>query len=367
MDLSLVAQAARRVGAVADARPAIERLAINTRLLLPLLAPQAGVASTELARDLRAAVAGRDSVILVLPPTGTQSAAAARLEIGNKLFLIPPALRDALLASLGNTPGSIAAATAASTAASTAPALPAATATAATLAVSANPAADAGRAWAVAATTTASAAVLLSGSGAPRAVARSRDDGPAATVRFTQPLFEPVSQPRPTQALADSLRHNVERSGLFLESHIARWAQGGRDTAEMRAEALRVLATSATHGSEVAAQRVAAQVALLQEGAMTLRGPAWPGQDLTLVLEREATAHDASLAEPVFCARLSLDMPQLGPVDVELRLSGAAISAKVSSQHAAQLAPALSELADRLHAQGMLPVLLQSVPATEVH
>lgn len=363
MDLSLVAQAARRVGAVADARPAIERLAINTRLLLPLLAPQAGVASTELARDLRAAVAGRDSVILVLPPTGTQSAAAARLEIGTKLFLIPPALRDALLASLGNT----LAATAASSAASTAPALPAATATAAALAASANPAADAGRAWAVAATTTASAAVLLSGSGAPRAVARARDDGPAPTVRFTQPLFEPVSQPRPMQALADSLRHNVERSGLFLESHIARWAQGGGDTAEMRAEALRVLATSATHGSEVAAQRVAAQVALLQEGAMTLRGPAWPGQDLKLVLEREATAHDAGSAEPVFCARLSLDMPQLGPVDIELRLSGAAITAKVSSQHAAQLAPALSELADRLHSQGMLPVLLQSVPAAEVH
>ncbi len=363
MDLSLVANATRRVGAAAELRPAIERLAINTRLLLPLLAPQASGASTELARDLRTAVAGRDSVVLVLPPTATQSAAAARLEIGNKLFLIPPALRDALLAALGNAP----APTAAATATSTAPALPAAPATAAALAASANPAADAGRAWAVAATTTASAAVLLSGSGAPRAVQRARDDGPAPTVRFTQPLFEPVNQPRPVQALADTLRHNVERSGLFLESHIARWAQGGHDTAEMRAEALRVLATSATHGGEVAAQRLAAQVALLQEGALTLRGPAWPGQDLTLVLEREANAGEAPAAEPVFCARLALDMPQLGPVEVELRLSGAAISAKVSSQHAAHLAPALSELAERLHAHGMLPVLLQSVPAAEVH
>jgi hypothetical protein len=359
MDLSLVANATRRVGAAAELRPAIERLAINTRLLLPLLAPQAGGASTELARDLRAAVAGRDSVVLVLPPTAAQSAAAARLEIGNKLFLIPPALRDALLAALGNAPG-----TPAATTRPTAPATPTALAA---LATNAQPAADAGRAWAVAATTTASAAVLLSGSGATRAVQRARDDGPAPTVRFTQPLFEPVNQPRPIQALADTLRHNVERSGLFLESHIARWAQGGHDTAEMRAEALRVLATSANLGGEMTAQRVAAQVAVMQEGALTLRGPAWPGQELSLVLEREANAGEPTAAEPVFCARLMLDMPNLGPVEVELRLSGAAISAKVSSQRADHLAPALSELADRLHAQGMLPVLLQSVPATEVH
>lgn len=363
MDLSLIANATRRVGAAVEVRPAVERLAINTRLLLPLLAPQAAGASTELARDLRTALAGRDSAVLVLPLTAAQSTAAARLEIGNKLFLIPPALRDALLAALGRSaaPTTNAPNTASTTAPAAAPPSIAAT--------PANPvlAADAGRAWAVAATTTAAAAVLVSGSGAPRAMHRARDDGPSPTVRFTQPLFEPVSQPRPVQALADTLRHNVERSGLFLESHIARWAQGGRDVAEIRAEAVRALAGGANYGGEAAAQRVAAQMALLQDGALVLRGPAWAGQDVTLALEREAGGSEAAAAEPVFCARLSLDMPQLGPVDVELRLSGSAISAKVSSRHAQELAPALSELADRLHAQGMLPVLLQSVPAEEVH
>jgi hypothetical protein len=290
--------------------------------------------------------------MLLLPPAASQS--AARIEVGGRQFALPAALRDALLAALGGQ---------ASAAAASAP-------SPASAASSAAAAADATRAWAVAAQTTAAAAVTAAGSGAPRAVQRARDDAPPPALRFTPPLFEPVAALRPIEAAAERLRHHVERSGLFFESHVAQWARGERSDQELRAE----LRTDALRLSPAAAgesaQRVAAQVALLQDDQMRFEGTAWPGQPMTLTVRREqdtAAEGGSDGPGPVFSAELCFDLPNLGPVEVRLRLAGGAISAQVASNDAQKLAPALSDLAEQLAARGLRPVMLQSLPAEELH
>jgi hypothetical protein len=353
MDLGQLAGVTSRVSAGIDVRAGGDRIALSTRLLLPLLNP-GGSASTELANDLRAAVAGREAVTLILPATAGQ---AARLEVGARTFLLPPALRDALLAAVAPSDGAPRPAAAVANAS-----LPNASApTAATLT-------DAARAWAVAAQTTAAAAGVVSGSGAPRSVQRARDDAPAPTVRFQQPLFEPVNATAPIAATSERMRHAVERSGVFFESHVAQWASGVRDAAELRSEAVRMLPGGS---GDLSAQRVAAQVALLQEGVLRLEGPAWPGQPLSLAIQRDDAAPESAAAgtsEPVFVARLALDLPHLGPIEVAVRLAGRAVSATVHSDHGAALAPALAELAAQFDACGLRPVMLRSVPAdAEVH
>ncbi|MDZ7654055.1 MAG: hypothetical protein U5L03_16650 [Burkholderiaceae bacterium] len=347
MDLGLVAQSVSRIGAAADARAASDRVNVNVRLLLPLLQSTTAGLSTELSRDLRAALAGRDAVRLVLPLAASPGAVPARLEVGTRQFALPVGLRDALLATLGSAGREAAS--------SAAPAAMPPTPAAAT-------AADSARAWAVAAQTTAAAAVVVSGTGLSRLVHRTRDDRPAPTVQFNQPLLEPVGQVRAVQAAAERLRHNVERSGLFFEAHVAQWAQGARDTAEMRAEALRLLPAAA----ESAAQRVAAQVAVLQDAVLSLLGPVWPGQSAALVVEREAPAGAEATGEPVFSARLALALPALGAVQIHLRLAGHAVTAAVSAPRTEPFAAGLADLAAQLRAHGLEPVGLHADVTADV-
>ena len=349
MDLGLVAQSVSRVGAAADTRAAGDRVNVNVRLLLPLLQSTTAGLSTELSRDLRAALAGRDAVRLVLPPAASPGSVPARLEVGTRQFPLPVGLRDALLAALGSA-GREAASAAAP--AATPPTPAAATA------------ADSARAWAVAAQTTAAAAVAVSGSGLSRLVHRARDDRPAPIVQFNQPLLEPVGEVRAVQAAAERLRHNVERSGLFFEAHVAQWAQGARDTADMRAEALRLLPAGAA--AETAAQRVAAQVAVLQDAVLSLHGPVWPGQSAALVVEREAPAGTEATSEPVFSARLALALPALGAVQIHLRLAGDAVTAAVSAPRTEPFAAGFTDLAAQLRAHGLEPVGLHADVAADV-
>jgi hypothetical protein len=181
-------------------------------------------------------------------------------------------------------------------------------------------------------------------------------------VRFTQPLMEPVNEVRSIEPAAERLRHQVERSGLFFESHVEQWARGARDLSEMRAETLRLAAPIEGAATETLAQRVAAQVALLQDGQFALRGPAWPGQEAMLTIEREAVpAQEQPAVEPVLVTQLALDLPILGPLHVRLRLSGGAVSATVTSEDASLTAPALDDLADRLRRHGLTPVSMQAI------
>jgi hypothetical protein len=416
MDLTAVANAALRVGAT-DARAGAERIALSPRLLLPLLQGQAlgNAALAELARDVRAQlVRGESAVTLVLPPGAAGDAQPARIDLGTRQVVIPAALRDALLAQLAG------AATSTSTSAPASMSAAAATLAATGAAATTLVADEAARAWVVSAQTQAATTQLLAGQTtgqtasqsvaqtaaqtaasnaqaaisagaarellralAPRATSATRDQAMTA-VGFDQPVVDaallettPVAAIR---AIGQRLQQQLERSGLFFESHIAQWTRGVRTNDELRAELVQINRAGAP-ASEAGAQRVSAQLAALEHGTLALSGPAWPGQSMQLVIERErprrdigddhAGAADASAGmPPVFNATLALQLPHLGRVQVDLRLAGKAVATMLRTEQsgqadAGQMAADLEQLAEQFRARGLTPVAAHALPFEE--
>jgi len=347
MDLGTIAAVVRRVGTAGDARAGVERIALNLRAMIPLLEGQGRLAAapSQLVADLRTIAAAGDEAILVLPP----GAGAARIDAGMRQLTIPATLRDALLALIGT------------------PAAARATQLAAPSQIAAPPAsiepAAAARAWAVSAQASAAAAVALAGSGTARAVGRSVEgDRTPAPVRFTQPLIGAPEPTAPVRAVAERLRSTLERSGLFFESHLAQWTRGERSDDAIARELLQI---RPAEGSVAPAARVAAQLQALQEQAVVLHGPAWPGQPATIEIARERAGAERPAADDgastVFNATLTLDLPRLGKVVARLRLSGDTIAATFESARADALSAALPEFRAGLEAHGLTPVLLQAV------
>ncbi|MFY7948628.1 MAG: flagellar hook-length control protein FliK [Gemmatimonas sp.] len=139
----------------------------------------------------------------------------------------------------------------------------------------------------------------------------------------------------------------------------------GRVLTAPREELLQVQGGAASLApGEAAAQRVAAQLAVLQHQGLALQGPAWPGQTLRLTIEREPAPRDAPVgAPPVFTAHLQLDLPQLGRVEVRLRLAGDAIATTLGGAGAAGLVEELPALIEALRARGLTPVATQVLSA----
>ncbi|MEW5880060.1 MAG: flagellar hook-length control protein FliK [Pseudomonadota bacterium] len=351
MDLGTIAAVARRVGPTGDVRAGVERIALNLRALLPLLEGQGRLATapSQLVADLRSIAAAGDEAILVLPA----GAGAARIDAGMRQLAIPATLRDALLALIGTPAADQVRARAVPPAPQSQVAAPAASVEAAAAA----------RAWAVSAQASAAAAVALAGSGTARAVGRSIEgDRAPAPVSFAQPLIAAPEPAAPVRAIAERLRSALERSGLFFESHLAQWAQGERPDEAIAQELLQI---RPAEGQVAPAARIAAQLQALQQQAVVLHGPAWPGQPVTIEIARErgGTEHPAADddAPVVFNATLALDLPRLGKVVARLRLSGETIAATFESARVESLAAALPEFRAGLEAHGLTPVLLQAV------
>jgi hypothetical protein len=368
MDLGTIANAARpaRSAGTLDARAGAERIALSPRLLLPMLQGQAlgNPALAELARDVRAQlVSGERAVTLVLPLGAASDAQPARIDVGARQVTIPAALRDALLAQLGR-PAS----------ASAASPLPAAAASAGLVADD-----EAARAWVVSTQTHAAASQLLAGQAAainagaarelvralaPRASAATRDQA-MPSVGYDQPVVDSaLLEAAPVTAIGaikQRVQQQFERSGMFFESHLAQWASGVRSSDELRAELVQLNRSGQTSG-EPNAQRVAAQLAVLEQQAVTLAGPAWAGQPMHMTIEREARSPDAPAdMPPVFSATLALDLPRLGRVEVELRLAGKAVATTVRSDDTAFRAD-LPALIEQLQARGLTPVAAHAAP-----
>ncbi len=344
MDLGTIAALARRVGPANDVRAGAERIVVNLRALLPQLEGQGRLAQapSQLVADLRALAAAGKEAILVLPP----GAGAARIDVGLRQLAIPATLRDALLALLGRP----------AAAQPPAPAAP----LPGTAPAASNEAAAAARAWAVSAQASAAAAVALAGSGAARAHGRAFEgDRAPAPVAFARPLLPAPEPTAPVRAIAERLRSTLERSGLFFESHLAQWTRGERADESIAQELLQL---RAAEGQVAPAARVATQLQALQQQAVVLHGPAWPGQAATIEIGRErphspqAAADEA--AATVFNATLTLDLPRLGRLVARVRLAGETIAATFESARHDALTAALPEFRASLEAHGLTPVLL---------
>lgn len=187
-----------------------------------------------------------------------------------------------------------------------------------------------------------------------------------------QPLQATAGPPSPA-ALAAALRQGISESGMFYESHLARWSTGKLDTEVLLREpqARQSLAqtsgqttqntpapqSSAATDSSVAARSTAAtaqaavgaradvipdrllpvmhqQLDALATQNYTWLGQAWPGQAMALEIEDpqddggEATAEDTP-----WKTTLRLSLPTLGGVEARIALDASGIRIKLSADN----------------------------------
>ena len=337
MDLTAIVNAARRLPE-GELRAPGDRIAVGVRLLAALV--ESVGATPELARELRARPAAETLDVIV--PAGSGQ---ARIDLGQRQIAIPAALRDAVLSALERMahsarPPDVPHAVAAPAAATVDP-----SATVRMIAASLQ---------------TAAAAAARSDEftrALPRTPAgRARALDPAPHAAFDRPLLQ---TPADAASGAARLQAAVERSGLFIESHLAAAARGDARAADLTAGDLRPLASVPT-------ARTSAQLDVLAREALLLHGPAWAGQSATIELARErSTDADAHRAEGdsdtgAFSARLSFDLPCLGPLQVRLRLSGAAVAVAVAGEDRTLIERELPQLAAQFESRGLRPVALQS-------
>ena len=196
--------------------------------------------------------------------------------------------------------------------------------------------------------------------------------------------------------LSRMLQQGLRESGLFYESHLARWfggdyrlddvlrepqgrlsprlPQGGVPVNEFAMgstrsglaeimEALFKKAGSSMAHAGIADQRslgiVGEQLSTLQSGQMMFRGDLFPGQPMEwAVAEREAQRDESGGRERSWETSVTITLPRLGPVTATLTLDGTRLAVKVKAENdttVAALEEGRARLVEQLEGAGLTP------------
>ena len=192
----------------------------------------------------------------------------------------------------------------------------------------------------------------------------------------TPPMPPAIEAPAPLVAtartgaveLARGLAQSVAESGLFYESHLARWARRdypatalGREPQASWTAASQSRPSMAgdvpTLVSEAAAGLVTRQLDALDTRALVWIGELWPGQRASVAFEEDdrRTHEDVEAGDDVAAVawrtRIVLELPSLGRVEATLALRGSGLDLTLeaaSAQARTRLAHAQSALASSL-------------------
>jgi hypothetical protein len=209
--------------------------------------------------------------------------------------------------------------------------------------------------------------------------ALGQGDSAAATAGapvFGKPPLLGDGAPEPTR-LAAGLAQAVNRSGVFYESHVKSWAEGQfsldnlqQEPQARMAEAMRnssnALALASTDQSDTTlsgnrvlssslapqlGQLVQRQLDTLENRAVFVQVMAWPNQQVTLQIQQDQVEErnaQEQADDRAWTSRLTLDMPQLGSVNVNVRLVNGTVqvdfrphddsTSELIREHAARLA-----------------------------
>ena len=152
--------------------------------------------------------------------------------------------------------------------------------------------------------------------------------GQAALLPDVQAATQEVLAPQ----LANQLQQALERSGLFYESHLRQWANGERSLAQIRQEPQNQTDSAQASGLPASAQ-VPLQLDTLEQRHFAWQGEFWPGQPLQWEVSKDRRG--SGPAEPGAAAWntvLKLELPELGPVDVRIRLQGQRVQLQVRAE-----------------------------------
>lgn len=131
------------------------------------------------------------------------------------------------------------------------------------------------------------------------------------------------SPPADTAAFAESLRTALARSGLFYESHQARWVAGELGLDELVREPQATLGPTgdAVHPESVGIVRQ--QLEALETRQVVWNGPIWPDQTLEWRIEEESRECEADgETAPPWKTSLRLTLPRLGEITAQLGVTG---------------------------------------------
>lgn len=222
---------------------------------------------------------------------------------------------------------------------------------------------------------------------------------PQSTIGILRTLLS--SPPTDASQVGRMLQQGLRESGLFYESHLARWFGGeyrlddilrepqgklsprlshaveqqpGLPADELARASLKTgsaeimeaifkKAGSGMHHEGLADQRalpvISEQLSTLQNGQHVFRGDLFPGQPMQWsVAERDARRNSSGERERTWETSVDINLPRLGPINVRLALDGIRISLDVqagNSSVVSQLDAGRMRLADQLEAAGLIP------------
>ncbi|MCC6532567.1 MAG: flagellar hook-length control protein FliK [Burkholderiales bacterium] len=262
-------------------------------------------------------------------------------------------------------------------------------------------------------TMTSAAAAAAAGeelSGAGQLIASLAAQPPAKPAPQTRPIVAvPSAAP---SALLEPLARAVERSGVFYESHQARWASGSYPLERLLEEPQGALARRAAVPAPEPAMRAAArgapdepaapgesgppaatavaakevsnlakaeqetgqlvardalplvrqQLDVLEQRQLTWLGELWPGQSMRWEIGELAGQHGGGEDAPAWSSRFGLSLPALGEVGAELVLVADRLRIRLTAANAhseALMRSASAELVQALQAAGIAAVALK--------
>lgn len=165
--------------------------------------------------------------------------------------------------------------------------------------------------------------------------------------------------------LPQRLRQVVRESGLFYESHLARWAKGELSLEGILREPQARLgqAAPATTGlpelgrmPEEAARLAGRQLMMLEGGPFVWQGQVWPGQMMHWRLEEHGEGQAGAEEGASWQTELKLTLPRLGRMSAVLNVSAQGLRLRLNAGSEATLAElraALPQLAERLRTAGL--------------
>lgn len=132
--------------------------------------------------------------------------------------------------------------------------------------------------------------------------------------------------------LPERIKQMIQRSGMFYESHLRAWVAGEFPLAELESEPQAKLGPRAARGPysvpAVLEPLVREQLAAIATGEAALAFNPWPGDPVRLVISEDLPprlrGQDADAA-PAWRARLKLELPRLGALELAISVRGDAV------------------------------------------
>lgn len=168
--------------------------------------------------------------------------------------------------------------------------------------------------------------------------AAQKADTVLKSVAGSAPLLATPEAATDPAALAKGLQQALGNSGLFYESHVAEWAQGGRALADLAGEPQQQAAQAGARPNPqdpATAQFISMQLATQEQSQLAWQGQLFPGQPMEWDVRREdkqqQQGSDGDGDGAVWHSRLRLRFPELGQLEAQLTMVNGALQVRFAT------------------------------------